>query len=67
MVALINTVECVICHVTHLETPRVRENNEYDAKDWTYYRDSYLDLGYSVICKRVHDNLIAPKPAKLES
>ncbi len=66
MVATISTVECVVCNRTHLETPRPDDAGQFHAKDWGYYRDWYKGV-YSPICKRVHDNLIAPKPAKLES
>ena len=66
MVKTVSTVECVICHTTHLETPRVREDGEYNAKDWTYYRDNYEGT-YSVLCKKTHDDLISPKSMKVES
>lgn len=60
MVSSISTVECVICHKTHLETPPVRDDGEYDARDWGYYRDSINGV-YSVVCKKEHDAQIAPK------
>ena len=72
MVATVSTVECVVCHVTHLETPPKRNTlnkdgvmiHGYDSKDWTYYRDSYKGV-YSVICKKTHDELLAPKLSKV--
>lgn len=60
MVTQVETVECVICHKTHLETPPPREHNEFDARDWGYYRDNWEGV-YSVICKKEHDALVAPK------
>jgi hypothetical protein len=33
---------------------------EYDARDWGYYRDQWNGV-YSVICKKSHDELVAPK------
>lgn len=60
MVSIVETVECVICFRTHLETPPPREMNEYDARDWGYFRDNWNGV-YSVICKKVHDELVAPK------
>ena len=74
MVATVDTVECVLCHKTHLETPPEREcrNKDgvmvmgHDAHDWTYYRDWYKGE-YSVICKKTHDEIIAPKLKKVES
>lgn len=64
--AMVSTVECVICMKTHLETPPPRDTGEYDARDWTYYRDSYKGV-YSVVCKQEHDALLAPELSKLES
>ena len=74
MVNTVSTVECVICHVTHLETPAQKRtlNKDgvmvlgYDSKDWTYCRDSYKGV-YSVLCKKTHDDLIAPKLMKVEN
>lgn len=60
MVKTVDTVECVICHKTHLETPPPREDGEYDARDWGYYRDNWNEV-YSVICKTTHNDLVAPK------
>lgn len=60
MVSTISTVECVICHKTHLETPPVREDGELDARDWGYYREFYKGV-YSVVCKKTHDEMLAPK------
>ena len=60
MVTSIDTVECVICHKTHLETPPQRESGDYDARDWGYYRDNWKGQ-YSVICEKTHDDLVAPK------
>lgn len=67
MVAVVSTVECVICHVTHLETPPVREDGLLHAKDFGFYRDNFRTFGYSPICKRKHDDIVAPKPMKQES
>lgn len=66
MVATVSTVECVVCHVTHLETPPLRADGELDAHDWTYYREWYKGA-YSVVCKKAHDKMLAPELAKLES
>lgn len=68
MVSTISTVECVICHKTHLETPaqKMTQNKDgvlvfgFDARDWGYYRDNWNGV-YSVICKKEHDALVAPK------
>ena len=60
MVTSIDTVECVICHKTHLETPPKRESGDFDARDWGYYRERWNGV-YSVICKKTHDDLVAPK------
>jgi hypothetical protein len=67
VVATVSTVECVICKKTHIETPPVREDGQHHAKDWGYYRDNFRTFGYAVICKRVHDDIVAPKPMKQES
>ena len=72
MVGTVSTVECVICHVTHLETPAERMTLDkdgvmvlgYDSKDWAYYRDLYEGV-YSVICKKTHDDLLAPKMSQV--
>lgn len=74
MTDTVSTVECVICHVTHLETPPQKITLDkdganvlgYDSKDWTYYRDLYKGE-YAVICKKTHDAELAPKLSKLES
>jgi hypothetical protein len=71
LVAQVSTVECVICHLTHLETPAEKTTMDkdgvmvlgYDSKDWTYYRDLYKGV-YSVICKKTHDSLFATKTSK---
>ena len=60
MVNTVDTVECVICHKTHLETPPAREDGTRHHKDWGYYRDRWKGV-YSVICKKTHDDLVAPK------
>ena len=72
--ATVSTVECVFCYKTHLETPpeRMCRNREgvmvmgYDAHDWTYNRELVKGV-YSVVCKKTHDTILAPKLAKLES
>lgn len=74
MTDTVSTVECVVCHTTHLETPPAKYTlnkdgvmiHGYDSKDWTYYRDMYKGV-YSVICKKTHDDLIAPKLMKVEN
>lgn len=74
MLAIVETVECVLCMKTHLETPpeRMCRNKDgvmvlgHDAHDWAYYREWYKGV-YSVICKKVHDEMLAPKLSKLES
>lgn len=74
MVATVETVECVVCHKTHLTTPpqKMTLNKDgvmvmgYDSRDWGYYRDMYKGV-YSVICKETHDAELAPKLSKLES
>lgn len=74
MVAEVSTVECAVCFKTHLETPpqKMTPNMDgvmilgYDAHDWTYYREWYKGE-YSVVCKKVHDKLLAPELSKLES
>jgi hypothetical protein len=74
MVATVDTVECVLCHKTHLETPaeRMCRNREgimvmgYDAHDWTYNRELYKGV-YSVVCKKTHDDILAPKLTRVES
>ena len=69
MVSTVETVECVICHKTHLELPPARDgvlNKEgatvfgRDARDWTYYREWYQNA-YVVVCKKEHDAMLAPK------
>lgn len=75
MVAVVDTVECVVCFKTHLEVPPEREGLNLDGvmvtgvwpADYSYYRDNYLKEGYSVICRKAHDKLLAPKLVKLES
>lgn len=72
--ATVSTVECVVCYKQHLETPpermcRDRDGNMvmgYDAHDWTYNRELYKDV-YSVVCKKVHDKMLAPELSRLES
>lgn len=74
MTETVSTVECAVCHVTHLETPPERMTLDkdgknvlgYDSRDWGYYRDFY-NGEYTVICKKAHDDLLAPKLSKLES
>ena len=66
MTITVSTVECVICFTTHLETPPPRDTGEYDARDWTYYRDNYKGV-YAVVCKKTHDELLAPKLAEVGS
>lgn len=58
--AIATMLECVVCGSEHVETPPVRDDLTYDARDWTYYRDYYGDEGYAVICKRIHDKELAP-------
>lgn len=53
-------VSCAICHKIHAETPLARELNEFDARDWTYYREFYQGA-YVVVCKKEHDDMLAPK------
>lgn len=74
MVSVVETVECAVCFKTHLETPpeKMTMNKDgvmvmgYDARDWSYYRDWYQGV-YAVVCKKVHDKLLAPELSKLES
>ena len=74
MVSVVETVECVICHKTHLETPPEREGVDLDGKrvmgvwpkDFTYYREFHEGV-YAVVCKKEHDAVLAPKLMKLES
>jgi hypothetical protein len=60
LVQTVETVVCVVCGKTHLETPPKREDGEFHHKDWGYYRDNWNGV-YSVICKKEHDQLVAPK------
>jgi len=38
----------------------------HDAHDWTYVRELYKGV-YSVVCKKTHDDILAPKQSKVES
>lgn len=68
MVSEVKTVECVICHKTHLEVPAEKQTLNKDgvmvlgfnSRNWGYYRDFYKGA-YSVICKLAHDRVLAPK------
>lgn len=53
-------VRCAVCHKMHAETPLPREHNEFDARDWTYYREFHKGE-YIVVCKKEHDAMLAPK------
>lgn len=74
MVATVSTVECALCHKTHLETPPEREGVDLDGKrvigvwpkDFTYYRELYKGV-YSVVCKKTHDDILAPALSRVES
>jgi len=63
VVVTVETVECAVCHKTHLQTPPPREDGTFDARDWDWYKDNYKGQ-YVVICKKAHDEMIAPKGSK---
>lgn len=61
-------LQCAVCGSEHVETPPERDGYNGDGVlvmgywpiDYTYYKDLY-EGEYVVICKRVHDSLLAPK------